>query len=231
MFADTPSQGNALATAASELALALDLDFLPERYRPRRLTLRSLRPALFVLGFALLLIPLGRFWGQARLQLAAMEGSLTQVQADLQGYQPLAEERAGLEARIASAQAASSEIQIAYDSVDIQDITWNRLLSRALSVRPQGVVVVRLSQEEVELVLEGLAAQHDQPSGYAEALAGLGDFAEVVLRSVIKLETVPDPELPAEAEAPEVLYFFEISVFLPLPEPPAPTPAPAETAP
>jgi len=115
--------------------------------------------------------------------------------------------------------------------VDIQDITWNRLLSRALSVRPQGVEVVRLSQEEVELVLEGLAAQHDQPSGYAEALAGLGDFAEVVLRSVIKLEAVPDPELPAEAEAPEVLYFFEISVFLPLPEPPAPTPAPAETAP
>src|SRR3989304_4159033 len=113
MFADTPSQGNALATAASELALALDLDFLPERYRPRRLTLRSLRPALFVLGFALLLIPLERFWGQARLQLAAVDASLTRVQADLQGYQPLAEERAGLGARIASPQAASPASQIA----------------------------------------------------------------------------------------------------------------------
>ena len=231
MFADTPSQSNALATAASELALALDLDFLPERYRPRRLTLRSLRPALFVLGFALLLIPLGRYWGEARLQLAAVEASLTQVQANLQGYQPLAEERAGLEARIASAQAASAEIQIAYDSVDIQDITWNRLLSRALSVRPEGVEVVRLSQEEVELVLEGLAAQHDQPSAYAEALAGLGDFSEVVLRSVTRLEPLPDPELPAEAEAPVVVYYFEISAFLPLPEPPIPTPAPEQAAP
>jgi len=231
MFADTPCQGNALATAASELALALDLDFLPERYRPRRLTLRSLRPALFVLGFALLLIPLGRFWGQARLQLAAVEGSLTRVQADLQGYQPLAEERAGLEARIASAQAASAEIQIAYDSVDIQDITWNRLLSRALSVRPEGVELVRLSQEEDELVLEGLAAQHDQPSSYAEALAGLGDFSEVVLRSVTRLEPLPDPELPAEAEAPVLVYYFEISAFLPLPEPPIPTPAPEQAAP
>src|SRR3990172_6627404 len=154
MFADTPTQDNALATAASELALALDLDFLPERYRPRRLTLRSLRPALFVLGFALLLIPLGRYWGEARLQLAAVEASLTQVQANLQGYQPLAEERAGLEARIASAQAAS-----------------------------------------------------------AEALAGLGDFSEVVLRSVTRLEPLPDPELPAEAEAPAVVYYFEISAF------------------
>jgi hypothetical protein len=222
MFADSPSQGEALAKAASELALVLDLDFLPERYRPRRLTLRSLRPALFVLGFALLLIPLGRFWGESRLQSAAMEGSLAQVQADLQGYQPLAEERAGLEARIASAQAASAEIQTAYDSVDIQDITWNRVLSRALSVRPQGVEVVRLSQEEVELVLEGLAAQHVQPSNYAEALAGLGDFAEVVLRSVTKLEPLPDPELPADAEPPEVRYYFEISAFLPVP-PPVPT--------
>ena len=231
MFADPPSQGNALATAASELALALDLDFLPERYRPRRLTLRSLRPALFVLGFALLLIPLGRYWGEARLQLAAVEASLTQVQANLQGYQPLAEERAGLEARIASAQAASAEIQIAYDSVDIQDITWNRLLSRALSVRPEGVELVRLSQEEDELVLEGLAAQHDQPSSYAEALAGLGDFSEVVLRSVTRLEPLPDPELPAEAEAPVLVYYFEISAFLPLPEPPIPTPAPEQAAP
>jgi len=231
MFADTPSQSNALATAASELALALDLDFLPERYRPRRLTLRSLRPALFVLGFALLLIPLGRYWGEARLQLAAVEASLTQVQANLQGYQPLAEERAGLEARIASAQAASAEIQIAYDSVDIQDITWNRLLSRALSVRPEGVELVRLSQEEDELVLEGLAAQHDQPSSYAEALAGLGDFSEVVLRSVTRLEPLPDPELPAEAEAPVLVYYFEISAFLPLPEPPIPTPAPEQAAP
>ena len=231
MFADTPSQGDALAKAASELALALDLDFLPERYRPRRLTLRSLRPALFVLGFALLLIPLGRFWGEARLQLAAVEGSLTQVQADLQGYQPLAEERAGLEARIASAQAASAEIQIAYDSVDIQDITWNRLLSRALSVRPEGVELVRLSQEEIELVLEGLAIRHDQPSSYAEALAGLGDFTEVVLRSVTRLEPAPDPELPPDAEPPAVMYYFEISAFLPLPEPPAPTPAPEEATP
>jgi hypothetical protein len=231
MFADTPSQSNALATAASELALALDLDFLPERYRPRRLTLRSLRPALFVLGFALLLIPLGRFWAQARLQLSAVDASLTQVQADLQGYQPLAEERAGLEARIASAQAASAEIQIAYDSVDIQDITWNRVLSRALSVRPEGVEVVRLSQEQAELVLEGLADLHHQPSDYAEALASLGDFTEVVLRSVIKLEPLPDPELPADAEAPEVRYYFEISAFLPVPEPTVPTPAPAEAAP
>src|SRR3990172_2655156 len=154
MFADTPSQGDALAKAASELALALDLDFLPERYRPRRLTLRSLRPALFVLGFALLLIPLGRFWGEARLQLAAVEGSLTQVQADLQGYQPLAEER-----------------------------------------------------------------------------AGLGDFTEVVLRSVTRLEPAPDPELPPDAEPPAVMYYFEISAFLPLPEPPAPTPAPEEATP
>jgi len=227
MFADTPSQGNALATAASELALALDLDFLPERYRPRRLTLRGLRPALFVLGFALLLIPLGRFWAQARLQVSAVDARLTQVQADLQGYQPLAEERAALEARIASAQAASAEIQIAYDSVDIQDITWNRVLSRTLSVRPEGVEVVRLSQEQAELVLEGLADLHHQPSDYAEALASLGDFTEVVLRSVIKLEPLPDPELPADAEAPQVRYYFEISAFLPVPEPPAPPPAEA----
>jgi hypothetical protein len=227
MFAETPSQGDALAKAASELALALDLDFLPERYRPRRLTLRSLRPALFVLGFALLLVPLGRFWGQARLQLAAVDASLTRVQADLQGYQPLAEERAGLEARIAAAQAASAEIQIAYDSVDIQDVTWSRLLSRALSVRPDGVEVVRLSQEQNELVLEGLADLHHQPSSYAEALASLGDFTEVVLRSVIKLEPLPDPELPADAEAPEVRYYFEISAFLPVPERPAPPPTEA----
>jgi len=220
MFADSPPQADALAKASSEMALALDLDFLPERYRPRRLTLRALRPALFVLSFALLLVPLGRLWRQSRLELNAAEASLTQVQAALEGYQPLAEERASLEARTAAAQAASAEIQTAYDAVDIQDITWNQVLGRVLSVQPQGIEMLRFSQEGTELLLEGRALQHDQPSSFAEALERLGDFQEVVLRSVIRLEPVVDPEQPPEEEAPPALYGFEISALLPQPEPP-----------
>jgi hypothetical protein len=222
MFTDSPSPGQ---TLSRELPLALDLDFLPEHYRPRRLTLRSLRPALFVLGFALLLIPLGRFWGEARQQSALVQARLAQVQADLQGYQPLADERAGLEARIASAQAAAAEIQLAYDSVDIQDITWNQLLSRMLVARPEGVELTRISQEETEVVLEGLALLHDEPSSYAEALAGLGEFSQVVLQSVAVVEPVVDPEAPAEAEPPQVHYTFEIIASLPAPEPVATAPA------
>jgi hypothetical protein len=227
MFANSPPQADSLAKAGTEMALALDLDFLPERYRPRRLTLRALRPALFALCFALLLVPLGRLWRQSRLELTAVEASLTRVQAALQGYQPLADERAGLEARIAAAQAASAEIQIAYEAVDIQDITWNQVLRRALSVRPEGVEMLRFSQEAFELVLEGRALQHDQPSSFAEALERLGDFNEVILRSVTRLEPAVDPEQPPEVAPPPVLYAFEISAFLP--EPVA-TP-PAEDAP
>ncbi len=221
MFADSVSQSEPPIKASTELALALDLDFLPERYRPRRLTLVGLRPLLLALGFALLLIPIGRYAQDAARQLAAVEAGLTEVQGELRGYQPLAEERAELEARIDAAQVAAAEIQLACDSVDIQDIRWNRLLVRILSVRPVGVKLVALRQDGSELVLEGLAAAHDLPANYAEALEGLSDFEAVILQSVTAVELAIDPE--AEAEDPEALpeagiaYSFEISAFLPAP--------------
>lgn len=231
MFADTTPQAEPLVKPSSELALVLDLDFLPERYRRRRLTVSALRPALFALGFALLLIPLGRYAQAASRQLAAVEASLAQVQGELQGYQPLAEERAGLEARVASARSAAAEIQIAYDAVDIQDITWNHLLKRVLAVRPAGVGMTRIAQDGSEVFLEGLAVSHDLPANYADALARLSNFSGVVLQSVTRVELAPDPEAanpevsdPAPEALPEIAYFFEISAFLPAPEPPAPAP-------
>jgi hypothetical protein len=87
------------------------------------------------------------------------------------------------------------------------------------------VELTRISQEETEVVLEGLALLHDEPSSYAEALAGLGEFSQVVLQSVAVVEPVVDPEAPAEAEPPQVLYSFEIIASLPAPEPVATAPA------
>ena len=49
------------AAAPVPTPIHLDLNFLPERYRGRgRRTLVTLRPWLFLLGFALLLIPSGQ---------------------------------------------------------------------------------------------------------------------------------------------------------------------------
>jgi hypothetical protein len=156
-----------------------------------------------------------------------VETGRVRVQAELQGYQPLAEERAGLEARIALARGAAAEIQLAYEAVDIQDLTWNRLLTRMLTARPPEVELTRISQQDSEVLLEGLARLHHQPSDYAEALARLGEFTQVTLQSVTALEPpldpdqpAPDPEAPSQEEGPPIIYAFEILAYLPVPEPP-----------
>ncbi len=210
----------------------IDLNFLPERYRRRGPTLRSLRPAMFLLGFALLLIPLSKSWSVARGRLLMMEAALAQVQTELEEYQPLAEERSQLEARIEAASIAAGEIQAAYDTVNIQNMMWNRLVARSLGTVPNGATVTQILQAGEEIVFEGTASTYLLPSRFADELRDLGDYATVTIQSVSRLERAeaeatapPEEELAgeesAEEDTPEVpQYQFEISAKLPLPPEP-----------
>ena len=241
---DDPTQSGSEATTApaaatpSGPALVIDLNFLPERYRRRKLTLKALRPAFFALGFALLLIPLSQYWNGSRNRLLLVEAALERVQSELQDYEPLAEERTRLETRIEAAHAASAEIQAAYDTVNIQNVTWNQMISRSLTVVPNGIRIERVSQSGDELVFEGTAEAYALPSAFADNLRDLGDYGEVIIHSIARIEPQEAEEiLEAEAESEEEAegepvageelippaYRFEISAFLPMPPEPEPS--------
>ncbi len=234
MFDDlrvTDSEVAATPAAPPGPALVIDLNFLPERYRRHKLTLKAMRPALFALGFALLLIPLSRYWTESRSRLLLIEDALARVQAELQGYEPLAEERTQLETRIESAQAASAEIQAAYETVNIQNTTWNRLILRSLAAVPARARIDRLAQSGEEVVFEGIAEAYALPSIYADSLRGLGDYGEVIIQSITRIEQEEaEAMLAAEAEKEEgeerdtvegqasvfPAYRFQISALLPM---------------
>jgi hypothetical protein len=68
--------------------IRLDLNFLPERYRGPRLRLSVLRPWLFLVSFALLLIPSIQLIARHLGELAAVQSAFETVSAELEGYQP-----------------------------------------------------------------------------------------------------------------------------------------------
>jgi len=243
------------ATAASLRPISVDLNFLPDRYRGRGLRiLITLRPWLFLLGFALLLIPSAQLFQRSTVDVAKAEAELATVSEALDGYQPLADDRALLETRLISAETQISEFQTAYDAVDIQRVTWSDMVPTILAQVPNGADLSLVSQSNEEVVLEGLANAYHLPSLLADNLRLLGIFEAVTIQSVVVESQEIEPEIvrveaPAEesdaessgaeddAEQPTVievvvreedrpiLFRFEITVLLPSFVEPTPEPA------
>ncbi len=212
-----------------EWPIRLDLNFLPERYRGPRLRLSVLRPWLFLVSFALLLIPSIQLISRHLGELAAVQSAFQAVSAELDTYQPLADERAELEGRIGSAEAQASAIEAAYQVINIHRVTWSDLVPRILAAVPDGLALTLVNHSPEEVILEGLAAEYGLPSAFAENLQELPDFSAVIIQSVQLLipEEEPAVELEAEGETPAeppVLYKFQITLHFPAVEVPEPQP-------
>ena len=195
-------QGGAKKAAAQRpRPMVVELNFLPDRYRGRGLrVLTTLRPWLFLAGFALLLIPSLQLFQRQAVELAAVEAELAAVAEALEGYQPLADERALLEARVTSAEAQIVEIQAAYDTIDIRNVTWSEILPLILGEVPGGVELTLVSQSDEEVVLEGVTDAYRLPSVLADSLDALGRFESVTIQSVVRANPQENPELvPVEA--------------------------------
>ena len=150
------SDAETLSAPAMADPISLDLNFLPERYRGRRLRLTTLRPWLFLLGFAILSIPSTQLLGRNLRELAAVQTAFETVSAELEAYQPLADERAGLEGRIAAAEAQANAIEAAYQIINIHRVTWSELVPRILTAVPDGLALTLVNHSAEEVILEGL---------------------------------------------------------------------------
>ena len=219
--------------SARDRPIRLDLNFLPERYRGPRLRLSVLRPWLFLVSFALLLIPSIQLISRHLGSLAAVQSAFNAVSAELEAYQPLADERAELEGRISSAEAQSSAIEAAYQIINIHRVTWSDLVPRILAAVPDGLALTLVNHSAEEVLLGGLAAEYRLPSAFADNLQDLPDFSAVIIQSVQLL--LPEEQPPVELEAegatppePPMLYKFQITLQFPVIEVPAAQPATQE---
>jgi Tfp pilus assembly protein PilN len=219
--------------SARDRPIRLDLNFLPERYRGPRVRLSVLRPWLFLTGFALLLIPSIQLIVRHLGSLAAVQSAFETVSAELEAYQPLADERAALEGRISSAEGQASAIEAAYQIINIHRVTWSDLVPRILAAVPDGLALTLVNHSAEQVILEGLAAEYRLPSAFADNLQDLPDFSTVSIQSVQLLlpEEQPAVELEAEGETPAeppLLYKFQIILQFPAVEGPEPQPGTQE---
>lgn len=200
-----PVQAADPASAGQEVAqlVSLDINFLPERHRGRRLWFVPLRPWLMLLSFALLLIPNAQFFQAQAARLAEVETEFSAVDAALEGYQPLAHERRSVEARITQAEAEIAEIGQAYQIVDIQLHSWSVLVPAVLSAAPEGVEITAISQSDLELTINGLARAETLPAAFADRLEALGDFGKVTIQLVARLAPEDQPQIEPTASDPE----------------------------
>ena len=192
----------------------LDLNILPDQYRRRKLSLRAARPWLFVVAYALLVIPTHRLYASAANELNRVEVELVRVQSALDDYEPLTEEKDAFASKIEEVESQIDEIETIAQSSSIQEITWGNVLRLIVRTVPVGIELTMVEQSGYEVVIIGVAENRQLPPSLADALKESGLFANVVINSLIKI-LPPEPkgdEVPTTIPLPK--YEFEISLDL-----------------
>jgi Tfp pilus assembly protein PilN len=193
---------------------SIDINILPDRYRPRRISWRSARLWMLALSFLLMAYPAARLYYQtASFDNAALQ-RLTDVRTALRAYKPLAEEKSALEAQIEENNQQSAEIEAAHATMSIQSDPWSELLQQIINTVPAGIDLTMLDQAADQVSIVGLAADHRLPLTFSDALAATGSFKSVTVNSIVRRALAsPTDGQPASSPAPEV-FEFEMTLSL-----------------
>jgi hypothetical protein len=188
-----------------------------------------MRPWLFVVT-SILVFVLARYqYSIAHSGLQSVGRDLEKVQAELDNYLPLIEEKDALEAQINNANAEIFEIETAYQFVTIQTVEWSDIINTVIENAPSGLDFTSVYQSTDELVLMGVTEDYHLPLTFSEELEAMGLSPTVSVVSIVKVaraeseraaieseegeiegdEDVSEPVAPIETEGPPQ-YEFEI---------------------
>ena len=182
----------------------IDFNLLPGQYRARKLSLTAMRPWLFVVT-SILVFGLARYqYSITHSGLQSVGRDLEEVQAELDNYLPLIEEKGALEAQITIANAEIYEIETAYEFVAIQTIVWSDIINTVIENAPSGLDFTSVSQSMEELVLLGITEDYHLPLTFSEELEAMGLSPTVSVVSIVKVA-------PAETEGAEIEVDEEVS--------------------
>jgi len=192
----------------------LDLNLLPERYRPRRVSLRRLRPWMLIAGFAVMLIPSVRILGDASASLPPLEEDLRQTQAGIAEFREVSEERQALLTTYEQLTAQSSQIEADYQSVSIQRVAWGPMLRGVVGLQTGEIRLTSVSQSVTEISLQGEADAYLLPLEYADRLMATDLFQSVSVESLQRLSHAQPDDTDATGPISETGYAFRIKIML-----------------
>jgi Tfp pilus assembly protein PilN len=192
----------------------IDLNILPERYRPRKFGFRRLRPWLLVIGYALILIPSVQLLSQAWVNMIPIEQEFRETQAALADFREVSQERQALQVHYEELVSQTSQIETDYQSATIQQVSWGPTLKTTVSLLPGGVRLTSLSQSVGEITLEGEADAYLLPLEYADRLKQTGLFSDVIVEAIRQMPPPRATDASTAQEETEQGFEFEIRVLL-----------------
>lgn len=207
-------------------ATKLRMNVLPPRYRPRRLTLRSIAPWLLLLTLAGLVFPANARFREAAAAFQAVESHYEQVREALAAYSPLIAEAEALQTQIEAETARADAIEAIYADVQIQQVVWGEMISKVLAAQPENLFILSIDQLDDEVSLSGTADSHATVLKLQSNLRATSLFDEVEILSITLIpeeaEATPPPaegetaegEMPSAAEVQR--YSFEMRLLVPL---------------
>ena len=181
----------------------IDLNILPERYRPRRLT--GLMAALIILAVALAmgLIPAYSLLQTERARTLSVQARLAQAEATLAQIQVNAAALEEVEQQIAQVQAEIAQLQAEYQALSQWQADRSSGITSVVFALLPGIRLTGITQQESFLTIQGEAGSQALVLDYARALQATGEFRNVRILSMVNTDPLglaPDVRFSILAE-------------------------------
>ena len=185
----------------------LDIDILPERYRPRRITAPMVAAVVVAAALLLGLTPAYTSLLAAQTRAAALQTRLNQVKAALAQVQSkqaqLVEQMAEIEQQIERERAQVARLRIEFSTLRQQRVPRSAGIAAVIAALVPRVHIATMIQEDGSFILTGQAGSQGLVLDYARALQASGVFANVRILSMSNadpLGLVPEIEFSIEME-------------------------------
>jgi len=217
ILGDAP-QKTSLLTGSLEL---FDINILPERYRRKKFRLVAVLPWLLLILFLAALYPSVLIAREAQSTFMRTQIEVTNLQTSLESYQSAAVELAALQEEINLQVQQKEQIQSSYQGLDLKGSNWSPTLFRVVQNAPDGISLTSVTQQDQEILLEGIAAAYPRVLEYLDSLSSLEEFSTVQIETIEQIIVDPLSLVPADpagenlpTAAPPASYTFSLLASL-----------------
>jgi Tfp pilus assembly protein PilN len=194
-----------------------DINILPARYRPKRLTLIGLLPWLLLIVLLGTIYPTYTLAVQSQGNFQDSRLALAKVQADLDFYQNNSQEEEALQSQIDDAETQREAILLSFGGLQFSTVKWSPILSEIHLQLPAGVSWVQIAQQDQKIRLDGVATEYQLVINLRDTLQTINSLGTVAIDSIERVETedIPDPSSVEDEgitadEEPFTAYRFTI---------------------
>jgi hypothetical protein len=142
--------------------------------------------------------PLFTWFAAADAEFDRTSNQLSQLQSTLTAGQAPSGTEAALETKIADVEHQTSQLKLAAQNVNIQQIGWGETIRFALDLAPAGAGVTHVDQATDTLTLSGTAQSYQIPLDYGRKLEATGRFLSIRV-DIISLGPETSPTAAATA--------------------------------